>query len=1328
MGSAREPIVLSDSDDEGQQKRRAVPHSGYTRQTGNLESHYPRPPEQRQTPPQRSWNRSSFPTLGFSQTPRGVHQPTRPLPPTNSPRTQVPLATQRPPMDYPGSGSIPVPQRRPVLSNEEISLASISRLFGLSLSSAMHKNGNSSARMSNSSFPERASAPVPQPQAQSSSPKEVVSAENNRVPTQPTRPISDLSSKKICQRCVRTNTRCDGLQPCTPCKQTHNKCSYQTKIVRLPVGSSLNSSADNHENPGVFSKPGRVANPNSIRNASGNSAQTHVNDHGIDGHVESHEPQQKLRLSYDMATAELDHDNTSSDESTQNLEIDLSIDAVRKLVDDMVKEQHAWQEKSVQADLRQATYDMKTRRLPDLDLSMPDPFRVAFEKRKAAEAEHTLDAAETNGVGKTSARPQQKKVLLTRAVEKRFKTAGNILPKYKAIGRISSTFLAPNCHTQKYRPYDAEDEIQDPESTEKYLELEQRFNNNYDGLKAQRDCQELIWLWKPWVKHLLASMQIKAEHVIYYFVRDHFEQDRQLKVPWTMESGRAWALEWTKSCTTCELASQEERITSFSRNKFDELDRPDDRSLALAGLVAYAFHQMSRISMWHIVTGGLIQPPQDEWEDDENGSEPCLICFRHHCPSHGNFLEVRDEDQAEDTKAYVNDEEKKQNIRKFMSLPAGDQKDQKEHACGVFCVDSSQSLQQIVGWHPDGTVVGDSRINARTRSSFQENELCSSTCFWDVSRRRNIKISEVKFQPFLSQSHRTLVEKVMRFYHNHLRGPCVISRIVKDVTCEMVFNHMIYCMMQQPHPSLDGDSLSDTNSAQRIQNAAKKKRKPVTIMDVSRSGDLDQRPPFLPCSHEGPCHNDPKCNCYRFKVHCERFCGCDESCRRRFKGCTCVARGNKVCFKDNRCECWKLNRECDPSLCGKCGVYEVLDSYNKYNDEIRKGRCRNNRIQLGLPAPTTKAPSQIQGYGLYSRTAILREEFIGEYTGELISKSEGNRRGAMYHVLGQEYLFTINKAQEIDASNNGNKMRFMNNSQREEHINVEPKMLWCSGVVRVGLFAKRDIEAGEELLYNYNYPESKVQYFWEPGERPANTRAVVPLSHERTARTITAPSAVAAFADAMDNDSRSPSPIVARTRKRKRIVDDSSSELEVPKQTTRVAGTARRVRSENGVSRVPEIEDSEGSDYGIDGRWTEEDEAVEEAGFDDERDSSAGEALKRTKSKSRKHKSSKDRSSKIVVGVSSRRSKKRSRITGTPAARRVYRLKDQMDGGMLTPKQAARAKSLSRSSHTKNRSGNLVVRKRKIGPNDRRFGGRAQQLAWETRRMNEALANSGSKG
>lgn len=1321
MGSALEPIVLSDSEDEGPRKKRAPIHSSYVNQPTNADDPYQWPPRQQHKPSQKPFSFSKSQTLGFTPFPRGVRTPGRITPTTNSPRTQMTGSPSKVSSDHPSS-AISTTQRRTALSIGEVTMNSLNRISN-GLSATPSKNGTPSTRLFTPDFAQlgRISAPQAQPRLR----KDMVSTEN-KVPDQEMGKVSSNSGAKTCQNCIRVNITCDGLQPCTSCKQRQDDCVYQVNslnreerpslIVKLhmPRRSSASSSVDNPESPRHGSESEMVSDANQRPNMYMKPSQSNMDRPDVDSRLHLHSPHHERNLSYDRITADHELDNDSSDESTPPVEIDPSIDAVRTLVDALQKDQHSWQEKSVQADLRQATFDMKTRRLPNLDSSMPDPFQVAFEKRKVENEEDSLAASEMDGLGKASARPSQRKILLTRAVEKRFQTGGTILPKYKAIGRIASTFLAPNCHTQKYRPYDAEDEIQDPDATEKYLELEQRFNNNYDGLKAQRDCQELIWLWKPWAEQLFDSLQIESDHVRYYFVRDHFEPDRQLRLPWSIESARAWSLEWTKGCTTCELANHEERITSFSRNKFDELERPSDRNLALAGLAAYAFHQVTRISLWHIVAGGLIQPPHDEWEDDENGSEPCMICFRHHCPSHGNFVEDRDEDHAEDPKAYVNDEEKKQNVRQFMSLPASDVNDHKPHLCGVFCVDPSQDLQQILGRQPDGTISGDSRATAQTRSSFQDNEFCSISCFWEVSHRRKTKISEVKFQPFLSQSHRVLVEKLMRFYLNYTRGPCMISRIVKDVTCERVFSHMIYCMIQKPHPALDGDATSDSNHGQRHPNAVKKKRKPVTVMDVSRSGDLDQRPPFLPCSHHGPCHNDPKCNCYRYKVHCERFCGCDESCKRRFKGCSCVARGNKVCFKDNRCECWKLNRECDPSLCGKCGVFEVLDSYNKYNDDIRKGRCRNNRIQLGLPAPTTKAPSQIQGYGLYSRTDIPKEEFIGEYTGEVISKSEGNRRGAMYHVLGQEYLFIINKAQEIDASNNGNKMRFMNNSQREEHINVEPKMLWCSGVVRVGLFAKRHIKAGEELLYNYNYPQSKVQYFWEPGERPANTRAVVPLSHERIARTITATNAVGNIVNTMGGDG-SLSPVPSRNRKRKRMVDESP-ELDNLETVT----TADGVQSESEASRILEIEDSEDSEYRTNGRATE-DEEIEE--LSDEIVSFGG----TSKPSKVGANPPKGRSSK-VVGATSRRVKKRSRMNGTATARRAFRPKDQMDGALSTLGAIrAKTKPMSRATHTKNKAGKLVIRKRKIGPNDRRFGGKAQQLAWETRRMNEALASARGK-
>jgi histone-lysine N-methyltransferase EZH2 len=55
--------------------------------------------------------------------------------------------------------------------------------------------------------------------------------------------------------------------------------------------------------------------------------------------------------------------------------------------------------------------------------------------------------------------------------------------------------------------------------------------------------------------------------------------------------------------------------------------------------------------------------------------------------------------------------------------------------------------------------------------------------------------------------------------------------------------------------------------------------------------------------------------------------------------------------------------------------------------------------------------SDIQGWGLYMGEDVKTNEFLGEYKGEIVSKTEGDRRGAVYHYRGIEYLFGLNKCE-----------------------------------------------------------------------------------------------------------------------------------------------------------------------------------------------------------------------------------------------------------------------------------------------------------------------------
>lgn len=1152
-----------------------------------------------------------------------------------------------------------------------------------------------------------------------------------------------------CIHCRQANLRCNGDKPCVSCKEHGKICSYtaiepsmlplgdyegddlpsSTKPPHEVLGEHFNSTHNGATTDGLIRPPrirferaveGFIQSKHIHRRTSplqDGRARSDATTNLVPGeaiglgrrpdqeevravHHTSEKPANDEHIQKDDATtAMIEDDSFASDDSnaTPSLaRIEPKMETMRAIMQNLRQDLNACRERSVQAELRQAAVDMRKQCGPVVDAEAADPFAALTEKRRSE------FAAESTSLIK----PQSKKLQLIPANEMSFWTGGTILPKYKVIGRVSSSFLSPGFRTAKYHPYDAEDEIQDPDKTRKYEERYQRLNNNFESLVVQRICQELVWLWRPWVEDLFSILKIQHTDVLYFFLAIHFDPERQMAigdVPKLKE-------EQSNKCRTCGLGPDHRR-THFKKT-FDSLPKPDDESFALAGTAAYAFHEATEVSLWHIALGGLLQPRyEDPTEKRNKDLGLCVICFRHQCPDHGSYEEPAedvsgakdpDEDIAafiSDT-AFINDEERDHNIRKFISLPMRDRTGGESHTCGIFCVDPSRTLRHVLGMQVDGTVNGDFRPVAQRRHILEDGELCGSACFWNAATRRNIKIAEVKFQPFQSHSQKLVVDKALQFYLNNKRGPCLVAQIVKDVSCMRIFEYFIWRIANQAHPSVDGEIMSDSSTAQRI-NHARRKKKPPPNIDTSWSAELDDRKAFIPCSHEGPCYNNPACSCSKSKVHCERMCGCDESCKRRFRGCTCTMRGNKNCFKDSRCDCWAHNRECDPFLCGKCGVLEVLDSNNKYNEEIRNGRCRNNRIQLGLPAPTTKAPSQVQGYGLYSKAAIPAGEFIGEYTGEIINIREGDRRGAMYSVLKQEYLFKINVTQEIDASNYGNKMRFMNNSQLDEHINVEPKKLWCSGVVRVGLFARRNIEPGEELLYNYNYPESVSKNFWEPGEKPANARRSIPMASERIARTTGPNTATAEQVNHHTREDRSQSPLLSRHPKRKRLAEGS------PRTSGRrnLAGASGgdEAISPDEIVEVPEIsetDDSEYSNYEMSGQVSDGDEEVGEASDDE----SEADPIQHLPSRSK--------------GPGPSRPSRLKRR----AKPQIRSVRHTVDTGSTGSRSQQSSRTPESSSGRKGAAGSvrMVKRRRKIGPHDRRFGGRSQQLAWQTRRAKES--------
>ena len=102
--------------------------------------------------------------------------------------------------------------------------------------------------------------------------------------------------------------------------------------------------------------------------------------------------------------------------------------------------------------------------------------------------------------------------------------------------------------------------------------------------------------------------------------------------------------------------------------------------------------------------------------------------------------------------------------------------------------------------------------------------------------------------------------------------------------------------------------------------------------------------------------------------------------------------------------------------------------------------------------------SPIHGTGGFATTAIRKGTRILEYLGERISKSESLRRCEQNNA----YIFTLNDEQDLDGNVPWNPARFINHScapnceaeKDEDHI-------W--------VIATRDIQAGEEITFNYGY-------------------------------------------------------------------------------------------------------------------------------------------------------------------------------------------------------------------------------------------------------------------
>nr|XP_029122773.1 histone-lysine N-methyltransferase CLF isoform X3 [Elaeis guineensis] len=338
------------------------------------------------------------------------------------------------------------------------------------------------------------------------------------------------------------------------------------------------------------------------------------------------------------------------------------------------------------------------------------------------------------------------------------------------------------------------------------------------------------------------------------------------------------------------------------------------------------------------------------------------------------------------------------------------------------------------------------------------------------------------------------------------RNSCLIARNLLSgmKTCMEVFQYMNYVEDKRTYGAADGaNSLVQGHGKARsrfLRRRGRVRRLKYTWKSAGyhsirkRITERKDQPyrQYNPCGCQSACGK--QCPCLVNGTCCEKYCGCPKICKNRFRGCHCA----KSQCRSRQCPCFAADRECDPDVCRNCWVGcgdGTLGGPNQRGDNYE---CRNMKLLLKQQQRVLLGRSDVSGWGAFLKVHFLpvlfspayftnlslmlfqnsvgKHEYLGEYTGELISHREADKRGKIYDRENSSFLFNLNDQFVLDAYRKGDKLKFANHSPDP---NCYAKVIMVAGDHRVGIFAKERISAGEELFYDYRY---------EPDRAPAWAR------------------------------------------------------------------------------------------------------------------------------------------------------------------------------------------------------------------------------------------------
>lgn len=336
---------------------------------------------------------------------------------------------------------------------------------------------------------------------------------------------------------------------------------------------------------------------------------------------------------------------------------------------------------------------------------------------------------------------------------------------------------------------------------------------------------------------------------------------------------------------------------------------------------------------------------------------------------------------------------------------------------------------------------------------------CSPECYKMLKPAEWAKVQSLRMR-LLSPVVRGLIVLGIEM---HSYSPCDIWNLLTGenpqgtpISCSLVFLFLIeeYHLASKLHIKL-APSEADMLLRETQLDAARVPEPPRKTKRRLKMAHAEHPTIVSACCHyfvgEEPCDlNCDNCQC-RTRGFCLPQCLCPNTCALRRRGCNC----KKDDCRSKRCPCYVSKIECDPLLCRLC----FLDKSDK--------KCRNNQILLGQFKRVRVGRSTVgdAGLGLFAAEKVGKDELVMIYSGELIDQSVDLLRESL-SIDNSFYNFGSPEG-TIDARFMGNQSRFINHAD-QGNDNLRSENIFSEGRYKIAFYAERDIEAGEELFFDYD--------------------------------------------------------------------------------------------------------------------------------------------------------------------------------------------------------------------------------------------------------------------